>query len=290
MLADRPRVFRPPSEAGSLVLRITEGCSHNRCTFCSMYRGVRFRTRPLAEIRADVAAAREIVGPGLARAFLADGDALCLSTRRLVAVLDALDAAFPSLRRVGAYANARDVLRKSDAELAELRGRKLGILYLGLESGDPETLAAIEKGATVDEIVEAVRRANAASIATSVMVLVGIAGRERSLLHARRSAEALNRMEPTHSALLTYVPTPGSPLFERFERGALELPGPLETLEEIREVVRHLRCRTHFACNHASNFLPLVGRLPGARASLLAALDAALAGRLPLKPEWLRGL
>jgi hypothetical protein len=130
--------------------------------------------------------------------------------------------------------------------------------------------------------VEAVRRANAAGIATSVMVLVGIAGRERSLLHARRSAEALNRMEPTHTALLTYVPTPGSPLFERFERGELELPGPLETLQEIREVVRHLRCRTHFACNHASNFLPLVG----GRRARRAPRDAGRGARRPrpLKP------
>jgi radical SAM superfamily enzyme YgiQ (UPF0313 family) len=290
MPARPPPVFRPPSEAGSLVLRVTEGCSHNRCAFCSMYRAVPFRARPLAEVRADVADARRALGPGLARAFLADGNALCLSSRRLLAILDLLDAAFPRLRRVGAYANARDVLRKREEELSELRRRRLAILYLGLESGDDETLAAVDKGATADEVVEAVRRAKRAGMATSVMVLVGLAGRERSLVHARRSAEALNRMEPTHTALLTYVPTPGSPLLERLERGALALPGPLEALAEIRELVGHLRCRTHLACNHASNHLPLEGRLPAARGAILGALDAALAGRLPLRPEWLRGL
>jgi radical SAM superfamily enzyme YgiQ (UPF0313 family) len=283
-------VFRPPSEAGSLVLRVTEGCSHNRCAFCSMYRDTPFRARPLDEVRAEIAAARAALGPGLARAFLADGDALCLSPRRLLATLDALAGAFPRLRRVGAYANARGVLGKTREELAALRRRRLAILYLGLESGDDETLAAVDKGATVAEVVEAVLRAKEAGIATSVMVLVGLAGRERSLLHARRSAEALNRMAPAHTALLTWVPTLGSPLFERVARGALPLLRPREALAEIRELVRHLRCRTHFTCNHASNHLPLEGRLPAARPALLAALDAALAGEVPLRPERLRGL
>jgi radical SAM superfamily enzyme YgiQ (UPF0313 family) len=255
-----------------------------------MYRGTRFRPRPIAEVLAEIAEARRVVGPGLARAFLADGDALCLSTRRLVAALDALADAFPRLRRVGAYANARDVLRKPPADLAELRRRRLSVLYLGLESGDDETLAALGKGVTAAEVVEAVVRAKEAGMATSVMVLAGVAGRARSLVHARRSAAALDRMEPTHTAVLTYLPTPGSPLFERVAEGALDLPGPLETLAEIRELVSRLRCRTHFACNHASNHLPLEGRLPAARPALLAALDAALAGRLPLRPECVRGL
>lgn len=290
MLANAPRVFRPPSEAGSLIVQVTVGCSHNRCAFCSMYRGTQFRARSLTEIRAEIGEARRLVGPEVARVFLADGDAMCLSTRRLIATFDALHEAFPRLRRVGAYANARDVLRKSPEELSELRRRKLAILYLGLESGDDATMAAVDKGASVAEVVEAVQRASVAGMATSVMVLAGLAGRERSLVHARRTAEAVNRMEPTHTAVLTYTPTPGSPLFDRFERGALELPGPLEILEEIRELVRHLSCRTHFSCNHASNHLPLEGRLPSARGDLLRSLEAALAGRVPLRPEWLRGL
>lgn len=289
-LAYEPPVFRPPSEADSLILQVTVGCSHNRCAFCSMYRTKRFRARALDEVRVDVAEARRLLGPDVRRVFLADGDAMCLSAARLTQALDALHAAFPRLRRVGIYANARDILRKTDDELAELRRRRLAIVYMGLESGDDDVLAAIDKGASVAEMTEAGRRARAAGMATSVMVLVGLAGRARSLEHARRSAEAVNRMEPTYTSLLTFTPTPGSPLFERARRGELELPGPLESLEEIREFVRGLRCQTHFACNHASNYLPLQGRMPNAQGAILQHLDAALAGRVPLKPEFLRGL
>jgi radical SAM superfamily enzyme YgiQ (UPF0313 family) len=290
MLAYDAPVFRPPSEADSLILQVTLGCSHNECTFCSMYRTKRFRAKPVAEVRAEIADARRLLGPEVRKVFLADGDAMCLAPERLAAILDALGEAFPRLRRVGIYANARDLLRKSAEELGELRRRKLAIVYLGLESGDDATLADIRKGASADQMVEAVRRANAAGFSTSVMVLVGLAGRERSVAHARLSAEAVNRMEPSFTALLTYTPVPGSPLFERIERGELELPGPVESLQEIREFVRGLTCATYFTCNHASNYLPLTGRLPSARRDLLALLDAAIAGRVPLKPEFLRGL
>jgi radical SAM superfamily enzyme YgiQ (UPF0313 family) len=164
------------------------------------------------------------------------------------------------------------------------------MVYVGLESGDEQTLSRVEKGATVEQIVKAGRRARAAGLTTSVMVLVGLAGRERSLVHARRSAEALNRMEPSFTALLTYIPTPGSPLGAEAQRGGFALPSAMESLEEIRELLRHLRCNTYFTCNHASNYLPLRGRWPGARSRLLPLLDAALAGQIPVKPELLRGL
>ena len=285
-----PPVFRPPSEAESLILQVTLGCSHNRCTFCSMYRTKTFRAKPLEQVRDDIAEARRLVGPDVRRVFLADGDAMCLSTARLTEILDALQQAFPRVRRVGIYANARDLLRKSPEELASLQARKLSMVYLGLESGDDVTLQAIEKGATVDECVEGIRRANVAGLSTSVMVLVGLAGRARSLEHARRSAEAVNRMEPSYTALLTYTPTPGSPLGERVESGEVELPGPIESLQEIRAFVAELRCPTYFTCNHASNYLPLTGRMPAAQGSILAALDAAVEGRIALKPEWLRAL
>jgi radical SAM superfamily enzyme YgiQ (UPF0313 family) len=255
-----------------------------------MYRSKRFGAKPLERVRAEIAEARRLLGPGVTKVFLADGDAMCLSGRRLAPILDALGEAFPRLRRVGAYANARDLLGKTPGELLDLRRRKLAIVYMGLESGDDATLAAIEKGATAEQIVEGASRAKAAGIATSVMVLVGIAGRERSLVHARSSAEAVNRMGPTYTALLTYTPTPGSPLSERVASGEVELPGPLESLEEIREVIRGLSCETYFACNHASNHLPLQGRMPSARARLLLAIEDALAGRVPLRPESSRGL
>ncbi len=284
------QVFRPPSEADSLILQVTVGCSHNRCTFCSMYRAKRFRAKALAEIREEVAEARSLLGPDVRQVFLTDGDAMCLSARRLGEILDLLRAAFPRLRRVGAFANARDVLRKGGEDLAALRAGRLGILYLGLESGDDAVLADVEKGATATEMVEAARRATTAGIALSVMVLAGIAGRERSLQHARLSAEAVNRMAPTYTSLLTYTPTPGSPLFERVERRERELIGPLESLAEIREFVQGLRCRTDLTCNHPSNYLALHGQMPSAREEMLQLLDAALAGEVPLRPEILRGL
>lgn len=289
-LAYEEPLFRPPSEAGSLILQATIGCSHNRCAFCSMYRTKTFRVRPPDELRADITAARRALGPDVGRVFLADGDAMCLSARRLIEILDTVNAAFPHLQRASSYANARDILGKSDAELAELRQRKLKLLYLGLESGDDVTLAAIDKGASADEIVLAVQRARAAGMATSVMVLIGLAGRERSLEHARLSAAAINRMAPEFTALLTYTPTPMSPLFERIATQNFALPGPRESIAEIREFVDRLDCRTYFTCNHASNYLPLTGRLPTGKRRLLQLLDAALAGDLALKPEFLRGL
>lgn len=283
-------LFRPPSEAASLILQVTIGCSHNRCTFCSMYRTKRFQTKGIERIRAEIDAARAALGPDVRRVFLADGDAFCLSVSRLVEILDALNMAFPRLQRVSSYANARDVLGKSAGELDDLRRRKLKLLYLGLESGDDVTLAAVDKGATADEIVTAVQRARAAQIGASVMVLVGLAGRARSLEHARLSAEAINRMAPNFTALLTYTPTPSSPLREDVAAGTFELPGPRESIAEIREFAARLDCSTYFTCNHASNYVPLVGRLPAARRDILAALDAAMDGDLPLRPESLRGL
>lgn len=289
MTYDEP-VFRPPSEARSLILQVTIGCSHNECTFCSMYRGKRFRVKSRDEVRADIEEARATLGDGVRRVFLADGDAMCLPAARLSDTLDSLAVAFPRLQRVGIYANARDILRKSHDELVALRARRLKIVYMGLESGDDETLADIGKGATAPEIVEAVRKAQAAGMSASVMVLVGLAGTERSLEHARRSAKAINSMAPAFTALLTYTPTPRSPLADRVARGEFRLPSPIESLREIREFVRGVSCETYFTCNHASNYVPLVGRLPGSKAEILAALDAAIEGTLPLKPEFMRGL
>jgi radical SAM superfamily enzyme YgiQ (UPF0313 family) len=255
-----------------------------------MYTTKRFRTRTADEIRADIDESLAMFGPGVRRVFLADGDAMCLSTRRLIAILDLLNDAFPNLQRVGIYANARDVLTKTDEELVELRNRKLRMLYMGLESGDPETLAAINKGAPPGQIVEAVKRARRAGMTTSVMVLIGLAGVERSLEHARRSAEAINEMAPGFTALLTYTPVPGTALYERIASGQADLPSPRGSIEEIKAFVEALDCQTYFTCNHASNYLPMTGRMPQAKAKMLGYLDAALAGQLPIKPEYLRGL
>lgn len=255
-----------------------------------MYRTKRFRTVALEEIEADIAQLKAAHRGEVRRVFLADGDAMCLSFSRLSEILDRVNAAFPRLQRISVYANARDLLAKSSEELAALRAKNLRLVYTGLESGDDETLAHIQKGATCDEIVSAVRRAQDAGLNASVMVLIGVAGRARSVQHARASADAINRMAPMYTALLTYTPTPGSPLFDEIEEGKLELPGPLESLQEIHDFVERLECRTWLTCNHASNYVPLKGHMPSARPAMLETLRAALDGVVPLRPEWMRGL
>ncbi|MBL9088747.1 MAG: radical SAM protein [Planctomycetia bacterium] len=283
-------VYRPPSEADSLLLQVTLGCSHNECTYCAMYRHKTFQARPLADVLADVEEARRLA-PDTRRVFLMDGDAMTLSTARLVPVLEALNAAFPALQRVGSYVNAVSVLRKPDAELARLRDLKLTIGYLGLETGDPATAARIVKGATVDEEVEAVRRAQAAGIKMSVMVLLGIGGRARWREHAEATADALTRMDPRYVSCLCVTPVPGTPFFDEVARGDVELPSPDETLDELRVLVDRMRLTgAVFRSNHASNYLPLGGRLPADRARLLAVIDAARRGDVPLVPEEYRGL
>lgn len=288
-LYDEP-LFRPPSEADSLILQVTLGCSHNRCAFCSMYRVKRFRTVPLAEIEKDLDRAVVASGGHAARVFLADGDAMCLSSKRLIEILDRVNGRLPRVQRIGIYANARDVLSKTDEELRALRERKLKVLYMGLESGDEQTLARVDKGATVEEVVRAVRRAQAAEMRVSVMVLIGLGGRGRSEQHARASAEAVNRMEPAYTALLTYTPTPGSPLYDEVRRGGFELPDALESVREIHTMLGAVECKTYFTCNHASNYVALRGMLPSAKPAMMAALQEALDGVRPLKPEWMRGL
>jgi radical SAM superfamily enzyme YgiQ (UPF0313 family) len=283
-------IYRPPSEADSYLLQVTYGCSHNECTYCAMYTAKTFRARPLDEVLADVEQAGRR-WPETRRVFLLDGDAMTLPPAKLVPVLEALGRAFPSLQRVGSYVNAVSVLRKSDADLARLRDLKLTIGYLGLESGDPATNARIVKGATVEEQVEAVVRAQAAGLKMSVMVLLGVAGRARWREHAEATARALSAMDPRFVSCLCATPVPGTPFHAEVERGDLVLPTPEETLDELALLVEGLRVTgAVFRSNHASNHLPLGGRLPADRARLLAAIAAARRGEIPLVPEAWRGL
>ena len=283
-------VFRPPSEANSYLLPVTIGCSHNECTYCAMYLTKSFRVRPEPEVLEDLAMARAAYG-NVRRIFLLDGDAFVLSAKKLLRILDAVRETFPDLQRVGAYINAANVATKTDDDLREIAKGGLTIGYLGLESGDPETVKKIRKGASVDEMILAVRRAEAAGIRMSVMSLLGMAGREGSLRHARATAAALNRMQPRYAAFLTVTPVPGTVLHEELEAGRFALISPEESLRELREIVAQLELTgTIFRANHASNYLPLKGRFPGDRERLLATIDAALDGRISLKPEYLRGL
>jgi len=288
----RGTVIRPPSEADSYILQVTYGCSHNRCTFCGSYADEPFRARPIEEVLEDIALARAHI-PDARRVFLADGNALVLGTERLVAILDALASALPRLRRVGIYANARDVLGKTDTELAALQQRKLAIVYLGLESGSDEVLRRVHKGITAAEMVEAVQRLRAAGIRASVIALLGLGGKELSAEHAEQTGRVVSLMDPEYFSILTLMLIPGTGLHQQWQSGRFQLPEPLEMLCELRQIlsVTDGLARCVFRTNHASNYLPLAGTLSRDKARLLATLDEALGrGRSALRPEAWRAL
>jgi len=286
----RGLVIRPPSEAESYILQVTYGCSHNACTFCPTYKGTVFRLRPMEEIEEDISAASRII-PHTRRVFLADGNALCMPTERLELVLRLLREAFPGLERVGIYANGRDINRKSREELRRLAELGLGIVYLGLESGDDLVLRRVRKLDTSEEMVEAVLKARDCGMKASVIVLLGLAGKEDSLRHARLSAEAVSRMNPDYLSALTLMLVPGTPLYEEWERGEFEMPDQKGLLEELREFISSCRLEgCVFRTNHASNYLPLKGILSKDRDRLLQVIDRAFQRPEMLRPEFMRGL
>jgi radical SAM superfamily enzyme YgiQ (UPF0313 family) len=285
-------VIRPPSEADSYILQVTYGCSHNLCTFCGTYLDKPFQARSLEDVRQDIALARQVI-PDTRRVFLADGNALVLSSRRLVPILDALAAAFPNLQRVAAYANARDLLQKDCDELKLLREKGLRLVYLGLESGHDDVLRRINKGATAAEMIEAVRRAQTEGIRVSIIGLLGIAGPEWSLAHAEATGRVVSAMDPRYLSLLTLMLVPGTSLHQQWRQGTFQQMEPEALLSELRQVILHLNGLSGcvFRTNHASNYLPLAGTLPKDKQRLLAALDAALSsGRTALRPEAWRAL
>jgi radical SAM superfamily enzyme YgiQ (UPF0313 family) len=285
-------VIRPPSEADSYILQITYGCSHNRCTFCGTYPEKPFQARPIDAVLEDVALAQSRM-PGTRRVFLADGNALVLDAGRLAVILDALRAGFPLLRRVGIYASARDVLGKSDTELAMLEQRKLEIVYLGLESGSDEVLRRIHKGITAAEMTAAAGKLRRAGLRTSVIAILGLGGTELSAEHAVETGRVVSAMDPEYLSMLTLMLVPGTELHRQWQAGAFELPEPAGLLRELRQVLAHLDglSRCIFRTNHASNYLPLAGTLARDKARLLATLDEALGrGRSALRPEAWRAL
>jgi len=284
-------VYRPPSEADSYILQATIGCSWNHCTYCDMYRAKQFRVRPLEETLADVAEAARQYGDAIDKVFVADGDALVLDLDTWRIVLGALAEHLPGLRRVSAYATARNLLEKTPDELRTLRDLGLSLLYIGPESGDDVTLKRIAKGASAAEHVEAARKAHDAGMKLSAIFLLGAGGVERSQEHAEASAALASAMDPRFVSLLTLTVIPGTPMGRQLERGQFTLPEVPRLLAELRTFIA-LATPTDaiFRTNHASNWLPLAGRLPRDRDTMLAAIDGALSGRVPLRPDWARGL
>ncbi|MFO7653468.1 MAG: radical SAM protein [Candidatus Krumholzibacteriia bacterium] len=288
-------LFRPPSEARSLLLQVTIGCSHNACTYCGMYQSPRqrFRVRSLDAVKADIdEAGGALTGP-VPRVFLADGDALVVPPRRLAAILEHLRRRIPSVRRVGIYGDARSILRWSVEELRCLRELGLGIVYHGAESGDDEVLRRVGKGSTAAEAVRAARRLRAAGIRHSVMVMLGLGGVERSREHAAATAELITHMDPPYVGALTTMLVPGTPLAADAAAGRFRLPDRWGMLRELRTLVAESRpSRCAFHANHASNHLPLRLNLPADRGRGTALLDEVLASRdeSRLLPEQWRGL
>ena len=284
-------VIRPPSEAESLILQVTLGCSHNRCTFCPTYKGRRFRIKDLADIKAEIDEAASY-GP-FRKVFLADGDALIIPQPKLLAILDYLREKIRGLRRVGIYGNAKSILRKSVDELRDLKNRKLGIVYLGVETGDPSLLERIHKGATYEQMVEAGRRVKEAGITLSVTVLLGMGGTEHAHPHALATARILSDIDPDFASALTLMVVPGTPLYEEKETGRFQLPSPFQLLEELGTIIASSNfSQCYFTANHASNYLPLKARLPRDKEAIVDLIHQVVSSgdKSRLRPEFLRGL
>ncbi len=285
-------VFRPPSEAQSLILQLTLGCSWNRCTYCAMYRTKDFSIRPLDEIIGEVRGAAQEM-PRVRRVFLADGDALAAPFEVLVRVLDEIKEKLPEVQRVGIYGDSRSILKLGAEKLGRLRALGLGIIYFGPETGDEATLKAIVKGATVERQLEASWAVGQAGIKLSMMALLGLAGVEASERHARATGRFIAAAKPTYAAALTVTPVPGTPMHDAFESGAFQLPDQWGMLQELQWMLEEMEgYRGPFHANHASNYLPLKLRLPRDRESAIALIQKTLSSRdqSRLRPEWARGL
>jgi radical SAM superfamily enzyme YgiQ (UPF0313 family) len=286
-------LFRPPSEAESLILQATLGCSYNECTFCGMYRTKRFRVRPLDELRAEIAWAAERAGEHVRKVFLADGDALVAKASFLGELLDELRAAFPSLRRVSCYASPQALQVRSVEEMADLRARGLSLYYLGIESGHDQVLADLAKGVDAAEMIRVARKAHEADVQLSTMILLGAGGRALSREHAVESARVVSAIDPRFVSTLVMTPVEGTPLMEAAQRGEVDELSPIELAAELRTFLADLELSgSIFRSNHASNYLALAGTLPKDKQRLVAGLDAVLerpeAARF--RPKWLRGL
>lgn len=285
-------IFRPPSEAESMILQATVGCSYNRCSFCGAYREKTFRIRSFEEIKEDIDEARFHRFP-VRRVFLADGDALVLPQRELVRTLSYLRENFKDLERVGIYANSKDILRKELNELKALNELGLGILYLGLESGNREVLKRVKKNATVEQLIRAARRVKESGILLSVTVILGLGGVEHSQSHAEDTGKVLTEMDPDFAGALSLMVVPGTPIEREISTGKLALPTPFGLIEELETMIAKTHMtRCFFASNHASNYLPLRIRLPEEKEEALRRIRAVLNRKDPalLRPEFLRAL
>jgi radical SAM superfamily enzyme YgiQ (UPF0313 family) len=282
--------IRPPSEANSILLQATVGCSHNKCSFCGTYKDKRFRIKDNDIILSDILFASRYMRD-TKRLFIMDGDALIIPYRRLTWIFDMIKEHLPWVTRVGVYANTKGIKMKSQEELIHLKEMGLRIIYMGIETGDDQTLTAIRKGADSQRIVDMGKKVKQAGIKLSVTVLLGIAGKERSLIHAKATGELLSAIDPDYVGALTLMIMPGTTLADDLSTDKFELPDNYGLLMELREMIASTNLsRGLFFSNHASNYLPVKVRYPEGKEQALQLIDMALQGKVGLRPEWMRAL
>jgi len=278
-------VYRPPSEAQSLIVQVTIGCSHNGCTFCGMYKEKKFRIRDLKDILEDLQQAKLTYGI-VKKVFLADGDALVLETYKLKSILAKIKELFPECVRVGIYATPNDILRKSLEELRELKEFGIGIVYLGVESGSNEILKSINKGVTAGEMLMAGRKIKESGIKLSTTLISGIGGRSKTSEHAIESAKLISAINPDYVGFLTLMLESGTPLYEDVQKSIFHILTPEQIMYEIRKFIENVEVTNCiFRSNHASNYVALSGTLPQDKNQLLQNIDIALTGEYGYKKE-----
>ena len=270
--------FRPPSEANSLLLRVTRGCPWNRCTFCSMYKTMKFEVRDLTEILGDIELAKELYDDRVRTVFIGDSNSVTIKADILVKVLNSLYSSFPHVERVTSYARAKTVAKKPIEDLERIYQAGLNRLHVGLETGDRDLLKEIEKGATPEEMIEAGRKAKKAGFEYSLYVLLGIGGEEKWEQHAKGTAEVLNQIDPHFIRVRTFIPQPNSALYNAMTEGRFQLASPETILKETKLLLEELRVTSQFLSDHISNLLPLHGKLPEEKKRMIQTVDDALKG------------
>ena len=284
-------IYRPPSEAYSLLVQVTIGCSHNKCTFCNMYKAKQFKVRKPEEVLEDLAWARSHYNR-VERIFLCDGDALCLANHKLLVILDYIKEHFPECERVTTYGRATDALRKTDEELRELKAHGLEMVYLGAESGSQKILERINKGETREELIEGVQRLEKAGLKTSVTFISGLAGPDDWEEHAIQTGKMIAEMNASYVSLLTLMLQPPAPLLDDYKEGRFKLLTPEEVLAETCLMLQYARPSKScvFRSNHASNYVSLRGNLPEDNETMIKSLKRCMEDRGLLKDERFRML
>ena len=284
-------IIRPPSEAYSLLLQVTTGCSHNKCTFCGTYRQKKLKIKPLEQIKKDLREASSY--DDVDKVFLCDGDALIIPQPRLEEILKLINDNLPNINRIGTYANAKSILRKSVDELKTLRSLGLKIIYLGVETGNVELLKKINKGVTYEQMVTAARRVKEAGIILSVTVILGLGGIEKSIEHARDTAKILTDIDPDYAGALTLMFVPETELYEDYLAGRFVLPDKFGFIRELYLMIAESNfTNCYFTSNHASNYLSVKAYLPREKEKILEMISSVIKEEdlSRIRPEYLRGL